>query len=122
MDMGVAYQGDPQTGAPLDGFAHEHHIWNVDRVSVLVSDQSHAASFFCGGSRNFDNFINLIPPVAPTRESVVEAHLAVAAAFLPRARKLAQTWDIDWPQAFEDATWKYLQREVGIERPHWRTP
>ena len=58
-----------------------------------------------------------IPPVAPTRESVVEAHLAVAAAFLPRARKLAQTWDIEWPQAFEDATWKYLQREVGIERP-----
>lgn len=58
-----------------------------------------------------------IPPVAPTRESVVEAHLAAAAAFLPRARKLAETWDIEWPQAFEDATWRYLQRELGIERP-----
>lgn len=58
-----------------------------------------------------------IPPVAPTRESVVEAHLAAAAAFLPRARKLAERWDIEWPQAFEDATWRHLEREVGIERP-----
>lgn len=58
-----------------------------------------------------------IPPVAPTRESVVGAHLAAAVAFLPRARKLAERWDIEWPQAFEDATWKHLQREVGIARP-----
>jgi hypothetical protein len=58
-----------------------------------------------------------IPPVAPTRESIIEAHLAVATAFLPRARKMAERWDIEWPQAFEDATWKYLEREVGIERP-----
>lgn len=58
-----------------------------------------------------------IPPVAPTRQSVLEAHLACAAAFLPRARKMAERWDIPWPRAFEDATWKYLEREVGIKRP-----
>jgi hypothetical protein len=47
----------------LDGFAHEHHIWNVDKVRALVADQSHAASFFCGGFRNFDRFIDLFDGV-----------------------------------------------------------
>jgi len=47
----------------LDGFAHEHHIWDVDKVRALVADQSHAASFFCGGSRNFDRFIDLFDGV-----------------------------------------------------------
>ena len=62
-DRDLAYQGDPKTGEPLDGFAHEHHIWDVDKVSALVADQSYAASFFCGGSRNFDRFIDLFDGV-----------------------------------------------------------
>src|SRR5580693_7010646 len=62
-DRELAYQGDPRTGKPLDGFAHEHHIWNVDRVRALVADESHAASFFCGGSRNFASFIDLFDRV-----------------------------------------------------------
>lgn len=62
-DRELAYQGDPQTGAPLGGFAHEHHIWDVDKVRALVADQSRAASFFCGGSRNFDRFIDLFDGV-----------------------------------------------------------
>jgi len=62
-DRELAYQGDPQTGAPLDGFAHEHHIWDVEKVRALVADQSHAASFFCGGSRNFDRLIDLFDGV-----------------------------------------------------------
>ena len=35
-DRALAYQGDPSTGAPLDGRAHEHHIWDIDRVKALV--------------------------------------------------------------------------------------
>ncbi len=62
-DRDLAYQGDPETGEPLDGSAHEHHIWDVDKVRALVTDQSHAASFFCGGSRNFDRFISLFDRV-----------------------------------------------------------
>ena len=62
-DRVLAYQGDPKTGEPLDGFAHEHHIWDVDKVRALVADQSHAASFFCGGSRNLDRFIDLFDGV-----------------------------------------------------------
>jgi hypothetical protein len=62
-DRDLAYQGDPRTGEPLDGFAHEHHVWDVDKVRALAADQSHAASFFCGGSRNFDRFIDLFDGV-----------------------------------------------------------
>ncbi len=62
-DRDLAYQGNPKTGEPLDGFAHEHHIWDVDKVRALVADQSHAATFFCGGSRNFDRFIDLFDGV-----------------------------------------------------------
>ena len=62
-DRALAYQGDPETGKRLDGFAHEHHIWDVDKVSALVADQSHPASFFCGGSRNWDRFIDLFDGV-----------------------------------------------------------
>ena len=62
-DTELAYQGDPKTGEPVEGRAHEHHIWNVDKVRALVADQSHAASFFCGGSRNFSSFIDLFDEV-----------------------------------------------------------
>ena len=62
-DRALAYQGDPKTGMPVDGFTHAHHIWNVDKVRALAADQSHAASFFCGGSRNFVHFIDLFDQV-----------------------------------------------------------
>jgi hypothetical protein len=62
-DRDLAYQGDRKTGERLDGFGHEHHIWDVDKVRALVADPSHAASFFCGGSRNFDSFIDLFAGV-----------------------------------------------------------
>ena len=62
-DTELAYQGDPRTGDPVDGRAHEHHIWNVDKVRALVADRSRAASFFCGGSRNFSSFIDLFDEV-----------------------------------------------------------
>ena len=62
-DRELAYQGDPKTGEPLDGFAHAHHIWNVDKVRALVADQSHRASFFCGGSRNFNRYIDMFDAV-----------------------------------------------------------
>lgn len=62
-DTELAYQGDPETGEPLDGHSHEHHIWNVDKVRALAADRTHAASFFCGGSRNFTRFIDVFDRV-----------------------------------------------------------
>lgn len=62
-DTELAYQGDPKTGEPTDGFTHEHHIWNVEKVRALGADQSQTVSFFCGGSRNFSSFIDLFDRV-----------------------------------------------------------
>ena len=62
-DRELAYQGDPVTGAPVAGASHEHHLWDVDAVRAIVADQSAAATFFCGGSRNFPPFIDLFDAV-----------------------------------------------------------
>jgi dephospho-CoA kinase len=62
-DTDLAYQGDPETGAPTEGLAHEHHIWDLAKVRALVADHSRPASFFCGGSRNFHRFIELFDRV-----------------------------------------------------------
>src|SRR3954463_13948212 len=62
-DRILAYQGDPETGEPTDGFAHEHHIWNVAEVKALVANHDEAVTFFCGGSRNFAKFIDLFDGV-----------------------------------------------------------
>jgi gluconate kinase len=62
-DRGLAYHGDPVTGDPLDSGAYQHWIWDVATVRALVADPTHAATFFCGGSRNFDRFIDLFDEV-----------------------------------------------------------
>jgi hypothetical protein len=62
-DRELSYQGDPETGEPLDGSVHEHHIWDVDRVKSVAADQRNAISFFCGGTRNFHRFIDLFDGV-----------------------------------------------------------
>lgn len=57
-DRELAYQGDPETGMEVEGFAHEHHIWNLEKVKDLVANQDAALTFFCGGSRNFSKCID----------------------------------------------------------------
>ena len=61
-DRELAYQGDPKSGDPLNGFAHEHHFWDVDKVRAFVADQSQPATFFCGAP-GFDRFIDLFDGV-----------------------------------------------------------
>lgn len=53
------------------------------------------------------------PYPKPDRAAAIAAHLELARIFLPRARKLAKAYDIPWPSAFEDATRRYLTRELG---------
>ena len=64
-DRELAYWGDIKTGAPVDGSADEQRawMWNIAKVSALVADHTHAATFFCGGSRNSDRFIDLLDEV-----------------------------------------------------------
>jgi len=62
-DRELAYQGDPETGIPTDGFKAEHHIWHVDKVKALVTNQNDVVTYFCGGSRNHSKFIDLFDGV-----------------------------------------------------------
>lgn len=58
-DRELAYRGDPATGAEVATGSHEHHLWRVEQVKALAADQHEAATFFCGGSRNFSAFLDL---------------------------------------------------------------
>ncbi|WP_154794480.1 AAA family ATPase [Occultella kanbiaonis] len=84
-DRELAYRGDPETGEPVAGFGHEHHIWDVDKVKALVADRDHAATFFCGGSRNFSKFIDLF-------DGVFVLHVDLATL----NRRLDERPDQDW--------------------------
>jgi adenylate kinase family enzyme len=72
-DRQLVLRGDPITGEPVEGpswetrddatWWHRHHVWDVDTVKSLVADRSRAETFFCGGSRNFHQFIGLFDKV-----------------------------------------------------------
>ena len=70
-DRELAYRGDPQTGlpiapdagAPTVAWTSEHWIWDVEKVKAYIANQDEAVTFFCGGSRNFSKFIDLLDGV-----------------------------------------------------------
>jgi hypothetical protein len=63
-DNELAYWGDPKTGQPVSMGHHPRSwMWNIEKVKALVIDQKHAATFFCGGSRNSDRFIDLFDEI-----------------------------------------------------------
>lgn len=66
-DRELAYQGDPASGVAVDGVTglavHAHHLWRVDLVRAMVADGSEPVTFFCGGSRNFESFLELFDEV-----------------------------------------------------------
>lgn len=63
--------------------------------------------------------LEALPYPGPTRSEVLEAHSALAKSFFPRARRLAAELGLPWPDAFEDATRKHLQRAFGVELWQW---
>src|SRR4249919_1511078 len=63
-DKELAYQSDPETGKKrTEGFGHEYHIWDVDKVREIAANKEDEVTFFCGGSRNFNRFIDLFDKV-----------------------------------------------------------
>jgi len=62
-DRELAYQGDSTTGEKTEGRYHEHHIWDAEKVRRLAANQDDEATFFCGGSRNFKQFIDLFDEI-----------------------------------------------------------
>lgn len=55
-----------------------------------------------------------LPCPPPDVEALARANVAVAEAFFPIARRLATELDIEWPDAFEQATRRLLKQEHGI--------
>jgi len=85
-----------ETDAPHRGGAlHLRRLLSADQTAALSS----------------------LPVPQPTRDAVIEAHLAYAGAYIPRARRLARTWGATWPDRFEAATWRRLRETLQIERP-----
>jgi thymidylate kinase len=73
-DRELKYRGDPKTGEPVQEPLHasawdkavwqqEHLLWDIDKVKSVIADHSTAISFFCGGSRNFSTFIDVLDGV-----------------------------------------------------------
>ncbi len=70
-DNELAYRGDPKTGLPMTPktdtpmviWLSKHWIWDVDKVKAYIANQEEAVTFFCGGSRNFAKFIDLLDGV-----------------------------------------------------------
>ena len=80
------------------------HRGGALHLSRLIPAEDHAA-------------LAALPYPRPEREEVIEAHLANAALFLPRARALAARIGAQWPQALEEATRRRLRGTLGIELP-----
>lgn len=59
------------------------------------------------------DMLRSLPYPGPQREALIEANLALAREFMPRARAMAQRLDIPWPYAFEAATRNRLALTVG---------
>jgi broad-specificity NMP kinase len=61
-DRELRYQGRPTTFASPQ-IRHAHNLWDVEKVRRLAANQDDEVTFFCGGSRNFEQFIDLFDQV-----------------------------------------------------------
>lgn len=85
-----------ETGAPhRGGVLHLNRLITEEQKQVLTS----------------------LPLPAPERDGLIEAHLTYAAVYLPRARRLAALWGVEWPAEFEAATWERLAVTLAIRPP-----
>lgn len=54
-----------------------------------------------------------LPPLRADLESIIGCYVALARAFLPRARRLADATGTPWPAACEQATVTYFESMLG---------
>jgi hypothetical protein len=59
-DRALAYWGDPTTGEPVHDAAGALRAWrwNVATVCAVAADYTPVPTFFCGGSRNANRFVD----------------------------------------------------------------
>ncbi|MGF1626311.1 MAG: nucleotidyltransferase domain-containing protein [Alphaproteobacteria bacterium] len=58
--------------------------------------------------------LQALPWPGPERDALIAANLAIAEAFFPLARRLARDLAVAWPERFEAATRRHLQKELGV--------
>lgn len=59
--------------------------------------------------------LEALPGPAASRGSALAANMALAEAFLPRARRLAERTGLPWPHRLESACRAHLRRELDLE-------
>ena len=62
--------------------------------------------------------VTALPPPVAERQAMIDAHLAYARAYLPRARRYAAGRGVEWPERFEAVTWAKLHESLGVDRPY----
>ena len=60
-DRELAYWGNLTNDPPTED--NRIWMWNVKKVKELAKDQKHEVTFFCGGSRNSNSFVDLFDEV-----------------------------------------------------------
>jgi hypothetical protein len=55
-----------------------------------------------------------LPPLVATIDSVIEGYVALARAFLPRGRRLAEQTRAEWPGLYEQASVGFFERSLGV--------
>ncbi|GHO84720.1 nucleotidyltransferase domain-containing protein [Dictyobacter formicarum] len=80
----------------------------IDRMS---SGKRHVAAHLNDEQRAL---LAQIPALAPTIESITEGIRAYARLFLPRARRLMESYGQPYPEAFEAATIRHLRETLGL--------
>ena len=60
-----------------------------------------------------------LPYPGPHRDQLIAAQIALARAFFPVARRLAERVQIDWPTPFEQATRRHLDTTLGPDAIIW---
>ncbi len=75
------------------GALHQSRLLTPDQMSVLMR----------------------LPFPGPEREAVMAAHIAIADAFFPLAKRLAAQTGVVWPHEFEAATRQHLQTTLGVQ-------
>lgn len=58
--------------------------------------------------------LEALPPLTPTQGSIIANHQAIARLFLATARRLAETYDLEYPDRFERATLDHLMRSLDL--------
>jgi hypothetical protein len=65
-DRELKYKGDPKTDTPTDTCESDRHLsplWEREKVQAFIANKDEAVTFFCGGSRNFSQFLELLDGV-----------------------------------------------------------